>query len=475
MGLCAYLNCIAVNRGFQVYIERRCRGEKFFAPITTNALLVDPSEHFIYLQPKNRSSDTAGTTSPRNAPEQDCVTDAGVASFSALRHLLPPAGIAAQLMCRGQSGSQSLQTARQALEDMMAVGLRGGLVSDFRPEDEQLLGKARANLAGALGKLAQDPAFRDGLIMEAKKVPARHNQGAQDVRLYQGMLTAADAVQGGSKLQDGPKLSDAEAAFALGSSLTVGGFRKNQALGDGFIALLSTVGKPDQVAARVSNLMTTTLNLDGITDFTKGYHGQTVSTMVGSVLGGVSAVGTRVLTNAVSNIPGVAAQLRGMGVPDWNIALNRGTPGTLYCNPIPFRLDRLSPTGNPILARLEYGTLIDRLIEAAKPSAAGKRVMTHSYENPGTHDPTGGRLKYDDTKSVLPKDHVELFKQSKPVVDEKGKIVRYTLDKDGNVHRFQETLPGIYHWNSSTNGMTKSGQPRRLKVPPDVWKMLNGK
>ena len=431
------------------------------APLSTPGVVV--------FRNSEANPDAAGAAGPQNAPEHDCATNTGAASFNVLRDLLPPASIAAQLLCRGQSGLQSLQTARQALEDMMAVGLRGGLVSDFRPEDEQLLGKARANLAGALGKLAQDPALRDGLIMEAQKVPARHNQGAQDVRLYQGMLTAAGAVQGD------PKLNDAEAAFALGSSLTVTGFRKNQTLGDGFIALLSTMGEPDQVAARVSNLMTTTANLDGITDFTKGYHAQTVSTMVGSVLGGVAAVGTRVLTNAVNNVPGVAAQLRGMGVPDWNIALNKGTPGTLYSNPIPFRLDRLSPTGHPILAKVEYGMPIDHLIEAAKPSAAGKRVMTHSYENPGIHDPAGGLLKYDPRKSVLPKDHVELFKQSKPVVNKEGDVYRYTLDKDGNVHRFQETMPGIYHWNGSTNGITKSGQPRPLDVPPDVWKMLNGK
>jgi len=42
--------------------------------------------------------------------------------------------------------------------------------------------------------LAQYPAYRDGLIAQALKMPERHNQGAQDVRLLDSMLTAAGAV-----------------------------------------------------------------------------------------------------------------------------------------------------------------------------------------------------------------------------------------------------------------------------------------
>jgi len=115
------------------------------------------------------------------------------------------------------------------------------------------------------------------------------------------MQTAVGAVHGD------PGMGDAQAAFALGSALSER-FRETPALNDGFIALLSTLGEPNQIAGRISNLMTTTTNPNGISDFTKGYQRQTVDTMMGAALGGASAVGTRVLTNAVSRIPVVAVQ-----------------------------------------------------------------------------------------------------------------------------------------------------------------------
>ena len=110
-----------------------------------------------------------------------------------------------------------------------------------------------------------------------------------------------------------------------------------------------------------------------------------------------------------------------------------------------------------------------------KPPAVGKReVVTHSYENPGAHG-GGGSAPYDATKSVLPANHVELFKQSVPFVNGKGKVVRYAIDKkDGSIHRFDPSSEGTYHWNGSSNGVTKSGKPWPLDVPPQVMKVLNG-
>ena len=71
-------------------------------------------------------------------------------------------------------------------------------------------------------------------------------------------------------------------------------------------------------------------------------------------------------------------------------------------------------TGNTILAEVEYGSNIDYLVEGSKPSTKGRLVKTHQYENPGTHDPSGGTQRYNPGKSVLPKNHVELFESSKP-------------------------------------------------------------
>jgi hypothetical protein len=137
---------------------------------------------------------------------------------------------------------------------------------------------------------------------------------------------------------------------------------------------------------------------------------------------------------------------------------------------------RLTASGNPVLAEVEYGTNIDQLVESAKPSMKGKLVVSHQYENPGHHDPSAsGTIRYNSGKSVLPADHVQLFERSSPFVSGDGTVLRWVNDGAGNIHRFEPTLPNVYHWSGSTNGVTASGRPRPLVVPPDVARALNGK
>ncbi len=132
-------------------------------------------------------------------------------------------------------------------------------------------------------------------------------------------------------------------------------------------------------------------------------------------------------------------------------------------------------TGNPILAQVEYGRNIDFLVEGAKPSAQGRRIEIHSYENPGHHDIAGGREPYNPSKSVLPPNHVQLFEQSKPFINDDGRIVRFAIDEAGVIHQFYPTQSGLYHWSGSTNGLTASGNLRPISVPPEVRRTLNGK
>jgi RHS repeat-associated protein len=97
------------------------------------------------------------------------------------------------------------------------------------------------------------------------------------------------------------------------------------------------------------------------------------------------------------------------------------------------------------------------------------------YENPGTHDPEGGRLPYNSTKSVIPSNHQELWENS--IADPDGnKNVRWTVEGKGNkkvIHRFQSDQPdgsGTWHWNGSTNAKTKNGRDRSIpeNVVPNV-------
>ncbi|MFH6994548.1 thrombospondin type 3 repeat-containing protein [Flavobacterium sp. FlaQc-48] len=97
------------------------------------------------------------------------------------------------------------------------------------------------------------------------------------------------------------------------------------------------------------------------------------------------------------------------------------------------------------------------------------------YENPGHHDPRGGRLPYNSTKSVIPSNDLELWKNS--VSDPVDSETRWTKEGKGSkavYHRFQSDNNGVWHWNGSTNGKDKKGNPREIKinnVPNQIQKL----
>ncbi len=93
------------------------------------------------------------------------------------------------------------------------------------------------------------------------------------------------------------------------------------------------------------------------------------------------------------------------------------------------------------------------------------------YENPGHHDPSGtGPNPYNSTKSVLPQNHRALWKASKRAGDG-NRWTKVGKGRKAEYHRFQNDGNGNWHWNGSTNGVTRSGQPRAIKmnnVPKEV-------
>jgi len=116
------------------------------------------------------------------------------------------------------------------------------------------------------------------------------------------------------------------------------------------------------------------------------------------------------------------------------------------------------------------------LVEVAKPSQQGRRVLVDAYTNPGDHAPFGSAVReqgstrpYDTRKSVLPSNHVELFEQSVPLKNDAGKTVRWAVeDVNGSLvyHRFEQHLNNVYHWNGSTNGVLQNRTARGLQKPP---------
>ena len=115
---------------------------------------------------------------------------------------------------------------------------------------------------------------------------------------------------------------------------------------------------------------------------------------------------------------------------------------------------------------------VDYMIEANKPSTKGKLISAQYYENPGHHDIKGGNQNtYNASKSVLPDNHLELWKKSiqtkdgdrwaKEVID--GKIIYHRFEYDRNF--------GTFHWNGSTAGKTQGGKERKIdlhNVPNEI-------
>lgn len=95
------------------------------------------------------------------------------------------------------------------------------------------------------------------------------------------------------------------------------------------------------------------------------------------------------------------------------------------------------------------------------------------YENPGHHDPSGrGPNPYIRNKSVLPKNHEQLWGQSRLAKDG-NRWAKVGNGKKAEYHRFQNDGNGNWHWNGSTKGVTASGTPRAIKmkdVPSEVLK-----
>ncbi len=142
-----------------------------------------------------------------------------------------------------------------------------------------------------------------------------------------------------------------------------------------------------------------------------------------------------------------------------------GTP-TTEAPPTPRARD-----GNPILASQPGAPErpgIEQQVAAAKPSMAAITPLPQPpppehYTNPGTHDtntrsPGRGNRPYNETKQVLPPDHVALFNNSVAMPDGN----RYAVGADGVIHRFDGTN-GVFHWNGSTdpNGQARDETPRR--------------
>jgi len=113
-------------------------------------------------------------------------------------------------------------------------------------------------------------------------------------------------------------------------------------------------------------------------------------------------------------------------------------------------------------------------MEGASESATGGPMPDpddDEYENPGHHDPfSQGPNNYNNTKSVLPRNHLELWKASRRASDG-NRWTKVGNGKNAVYHRFQNDGNGKWHWNGSTNGVTRSGQPRTIKmnnIPRDV-------
>lgn len=109
--------------------------------------------------------------------------------------------------------------------------------------------------------------------------------------------------------------------------------------------------------------------------------------------------------------------------------------------------------------------MLDLTIEHDHDFYVAGSVLVHNsdcYVNPGHHDPTGGDVPYNPTKSVIPADAEELFGRS---IEVDG--VRWTKTVEGRTtvyDRFFSDNNGNWHWSGSTAGSTLSGKPNPIPL-----------
>lgn len=111
------------------------------------------------------------------------------------------------------------------------------------------------------------------------------------------------------------------------------------------------------------------------------------------------------------------------------------------------------------------GQILEKRLSTKVPKIAPSPILGSKlpkYENKGQHDPSTNQYKKN--KSVLPKNHEELFKRSQ--VGSDGN--RWTVEGKGKkkvYHRFQDDGNGNWHWNGSSNGKTKEG--KEISISPN--------
>jgi RHS repeat-associated protein len=124
-----------------------------------------------------------------------------------------------------------------------------------------------------------------------------------------------------------------------------------------------------------------------------------------------------------------------------------------------------------VRSRLMNGTASDQ--DKLYRSEVQKRIVgaNDKYVVNPQHDPSSG--KYKSNKSVLPSNHQALW-EKRSYYDEK-KDEWWSVEGEGKkavYHRFKGDN-GIYHWNGSSNGTTKSGTEYKIKqdhIPNDAKK-----
>lgn len=116
---------------------------------------------------------------------------------------------------------------------------------------------------------------------------------------------------------------------------------------------------------------------------------------------------------------------------------------------------------------LGYGgndvTPIDNLVFASPRTPVPNAIPAgngHLYESNDKHTP--GAPGSNRNAGVEPRNSLDLFNDSRPSIDEPD-TVRYTVDSNGNIHRFSNNGLGTWHWSGSTSD---SGVPLNVQNVP---------
>lgn len=149
-------------------------------------------------------------------------------------------------------------------------------------------------------------------------------------------------------------------------------------------------------------------------------------------------------------IRGWADDLRGLGVPDWNLRLASPQPGVLYSNPLPIELERIGQQGlsGPVAFRAPPGATAEELAQVRAYVEASNEALKAGQLSPTGRVSTAGDLRTDASLAAA-QERARAVAAGQPYEGHAGHVPDTTWTGNPQPYRWLDLAPRV---NSSLGG-----------------------